>query len=372
MTIHLIKDTELSAEVFTAVYDLLTAVDGTIQFKCDPESIVDFTEEDLYLNRYEDEREYGQMKMPPKHSIIQSDSRRSFPAEVKTATWEILFNKCNKYRRSREIPNEEMVLLLTDISNTHNWFASLDEMQPTNGFIHTADWDMFLSCPKQFPIAYEVIALLMHKYTFDSDRPIIDQVHHRAIGCVSDFCMKKSEIILKMRTADVCGECMTKLKARMPMQDIMHALNIMDSLRLKMLYAQNFKQHVELSKIVIIDRDNKKRICLPDFGNIEIRLTPMEMTLYILFMKYPEGLYLSDLKNHVAELEEIYMDTTQTGLRDERIRRINKLINLSNNYTSIQMTRIKKAFEEALGPELAKHYYIQGGIGERKGIGVVV
>ena len=36
MTIYLIKDTELSAEVFTAVYDLLTAVDGTIQFKCDP------------------------------------------------------------------------------------------------------------------------------------------------------------------------------------------------------------------------------------------------------------------------------------------------------------------------------------------------
>jgi hypothetical protein len=34
------------------------------------------------------------------------------------------------------------------------------------------------------------------------------------------------------------------------------------------------------------------------------------------------------------------------------------------------MTRIKKAFEEALGPELAKHYYIQGGNGERKRVGV--
>jgi hypothetical protein len=333
--------------------------------------MVDFTEEDLNLNRYEDEREYGEMKMPPKHSIIQSDSRRSFPAEVKTATWETLFKKCNKYRKSREIPKEEIVLLLTDISNTHNWFASLDEMQPTNGFIHTADWEMFLSCPKQFPIAYEVIALLMHKYTFDSDRPIIDQVHHRAIGCVSDFCMKKSEIILKMRTADVCGDCMTKLKARMPMQDIMHALNIMDSLRLKMLYAQNFKQHVELSKIVIIDRDNKKRICLPDFGNIEIRLTPMELTLFMFFLKYPEGIYLSDLKNHKDELEELYMETTHSGSRQERIGRINRLINLSTNYVSIQMTRIKKAFEEALGPELAKHYYIQGGNGERKGIGLI-
>jgi len=104
MTIHLIKGTELSAEAFTAVYDLLTAFDGTILFKCDPESMVDFTDEDLYLYRYQDERECGQKKMPRKHSIIQSVSRRSFPAEIKTATWEILFKKCNKYRRSTEIP----------------------------------------------------------------------------------------------------------------------------------------------------------------------------------------------------------------------------------------------------------------------------
>ena len=368
MTIHLIKDTELSAEVFTAVYDLLTAVDGTIQFKCDPESMVDFDQDELHINRYEDVKEHGQMKMPPKYSSVTT-SNYTYPADIRTASWDTFFNKCNKYRRSRSIPQQDMVLLLTDMSNTQNWFASLDEIQPNNGFIHTADWQMFLSCPRQFPIAYEVIALLMHKYTFDSEKPIIEQVHHRAIGCVSDFCMKKSEIILKMRTADVCGECMTKLKARMPMQDIIHALNIMDSLRLKMLYAQNFKQHVELSKVLIVDRDNKKRLYLPDFGNIEIRLTPMEMTLYLLFMKYPEGLYLSDLNNHRAELENIYMDTTHSGSSYLRIERIDRLINLSTNYASIQMTRIKKAFEEAIGADLAKHYYIQGGNGERKRIG---
>ena len=364
MTIHLIKSAELSAETFIAVYDLLTAVDGTIQFKCDPESIIDFTEDHLYIKRYEDEKAYGQMKTPPPRSYTTSDSIITFPAQIRTASWDTFFNKCNKYRLSRSIPQEEMVLLLTNISNTHNWFASLDEMQPNNGFIHTADWEMFLSCPKQFPIAYEVVALLLHKYTFDTDKPLIEQLHSRAIGCVSDFCREKKDIILKMRTADVCGECMTKLKSRMPMQDIIHALNIMDSLRLKMLYAQNFKQHVELSELYIHPRTNK--IYLPGFSNIEIKLRPLEKTLYFLFMRYPNGLFLSDLPDHRDELTNIYEHISHTGTRVEMRERINDLVNVLSNSASEKISRIKRAFEEAIGQDLAKHYYIQGGNGERK------
>ena len=52
MTIHLIKDSKLTAEVFTAKYDFLTAVDERIQFKCDPESMIDFTREDLCIRKF--------------------------------------------------------------------------------------------------------------------------------------------------------------------------------------------------------------------------------------------------------------------------------------------------------------------------------
>jgi hypothetical protein len=53
MTIHLIKSAELSAEVFTAVYDLLTAVDGTITIKCDPASVINFDQEEIFKRFYE-------------------------------------------------------------------------------------------------------------------------------------------------------------------------------------------------------------------------------------------------------------------------------------------------------------------------------
>lgn len=368
MTIHLIKSAELSAEVFTAVYDLLTAVDGAITIKCDPASVIDFSQEEIFRRFYEDEDAFSKMTEPPLYGMINLESRKSFPTYVKTASWSTFFKKCQTYRSTHSIPDQDMVLILSEIGNKYNWFATLDKESPNNGFVHTADWDMFLSCPKKFPIAYEVIALLLHRFSFDAQKPVTEQAHAKAIGCVSDLCMEKKDIILKMRTADVCGECMTKLKARMPMQDIIHALGIMDSLRVKMLYAQNFKQHVELSEVYIDPRNNK--IYLPGFSNIEIKLRPLEKALYFLFRRYPEGLYLSDLKNYKCELEEIYMKISNTGLLSEMKDRIEALVDVTNkNSASEKISRIKRAFEEAIGPDLAKHYYIQGGNGERKRVG---
>ena len=138
---------------------------------------------------------------------------------------------------------------------------------------------------------------------------------------------------------------MTKLKQRMPMPDIMHALKIMDSLRVKMLYAQNFKQHVELSEVYVDPRNNK--IYLPGFSNIEIKLRPLEKALYFLFRRYPNGLFLSDLPDHRDELSDIYEQISHTGTRTEMRDRINDLVNVLSNSASEKISRIKRAFEEA-------------------------
>lgn len=367
MTIHLIKSAELSPELFTSVYDLLTAVDGTLQFKCDPNSIVHFQEDELYKRYFADEEVFTKKEQPPVFHMLGSNSMMEFPTEVTTASWKTFFAKCEQYRKARLLPKEDMVLLLTDVGNKYNWFATLDQNTTNNGFIHTADWEVFLTCHRQFPIAYEVIALLMHKFSFDPTKPVVEQAHTRAIGCVNDLCMEKREIILKMRTADVCGDCMSKLKEKMPMTDMLHALNIMDSLREKMMYAQNFKQYVPLSKVKIVSGSN--RIFLPDFGNIEIKLRPLEKALYFLFIRYKEGLFLTELIDHKQELFDIYTQISNTGTIDEMRERINDLVNVLSNSASEKISRIKRVFEEAIGPDLAKNYYIQGGNGERKKVG---
>jgi hypothetical protein len=238
---------------------------------------------------------------------------------------------------------------------------------PYNGFIHTADWNHFIKCLDSFPIAYEVVALILQKHMFNDYNELRTSVHLDPIGCFNDMCLEKKDIKLKMRTADICSECMVKLKGKLTFAEINQALNIMESLRVKMLFSQNFKQSVPLSKLVI---DNRKRIFLPDFGNIEIKLRPLEKTLFFLYLRHPAGIGLSFLCDYKNELYEIYTSLSSIGDLYEMRNRIDEMVNITSNSAVEKISKIKAAFVKAIGDELAKAYYIQGGNGEVKKVGL--
>ena len=48
--------------------------------------------------------------------------------------------------------------------------------------------------------------------------------------------------------------------------------------------------------------DSTGNLVLPDAGNAKIKLTPMERTLYILFLRYPEGINADELWRYWDEL----------------------------------------------------------------------
>jgi hypothetical protein len=114
----------------------------------------------------------------------------------------------------------------------------------------------------------------------------------------------------------------------------------------------------------------ENNLVIPAYGNLEIRMTPLEKSLYLLFRRYPEGIRLTDLVEHKSELQEIYTNISSLesliGMRQS----IDDICNALHNSASEKIARIKGHFERALGKELAKHYYIQGKRGERKRIGM--
>jgi hypothetical protein len=179
--------------------------------------------------------------------------------------------------------------------------------------------------------------------------------------------MQKSDIILKMRTADICPDCMEKLQSNLSTIEISHALSIMESLRIKMLFAQNFRQTSPPSRL---KKDRHGRIFLPDYANIEIRLPAMEKALYILFLRHPEGIYISQLSDFRDELSDIYLQISTRGLREDMRLRIDDLTNILNDQVSVKFSRIKRAFIDVIGESLADHYIIKGENAERKGIGL--
>jgi ribosomal protein S17E len=112
--------------------------------------------------------------------------------------------------------------------------------------------------------------------------------------------------------------------------------------------------------------DERKKIFLPDFGNIEIKLRPLEKTLYLFYLNHPEGVGLSFLRGKREELYEIYTSLSSIGNLQEMKNRIDEMTNITSNSAAEKISKIKKAFVKAIGEELAKNYYIQGGNGEVK------
>jgi hypothetical protein len=379
MKVHLIKDSAVEKEVFSEVVDLLQSIDGPIKFYYDTTNIINFTEDDVVEHKMHDQKTFEKSKQiysefgnisHSKVSYSKSYATRplkifDFPLFRKTTKWTTIFDKCNSYRKKNNIPNNEFVLLLTEVSNTNNWFASLDEKMPFNGFIHTSDWNHYIKCQDSFPIAFEVIALILQKHMFNDYNEARSSVHIDAIGCINDLCLEKKNIILKLRTADVCQDCMKKLAGKLSIAEIQHALNIMESLRVKMLFSQNLKQNVLLSKLII---DERNRIFLPDFGNIEIKLRPLEKALYQLYLNHPEGIGLSFLCDHKEELYSIYSNLSSIGALNEMKERIDDIVDVTKNSTVEKISKIKATIVKAIGEKLAKHYYIHGANGELKKI----
>jgi hypothetical protein len=81
---------------------------------------------------------------------------------------ENVFDKCKEYRITSKIPQDELVILLTDIGNEYNWFGSIDA-DMRNVFIHTSDWNYyFQGLHERFPITYEIISWLFRIIMFDN------------------------------------------------------------------------------------------------------------------------------------------------------------------------------------------------------------
>lgn len=359
MNVHLIPAHDLNDELYARVLSLLQAVPGVNKFIPSGEGRIKLPEDILEDQELPNPKRFEKQQMP------QKSAARTwiFPNLRGAVQWKDLFQEIQDYRDRNTIPDKQFAILLTPTANKKNWFATLDEERPYNGFIHTDEWEHYITCDPAIPIAFEVIALILQKNIFDNFEQVRSLTHERAIGCISDLCLKKSDIILKMRTADICPHCMERVQRQLSMPEIHHALSLLESLRVKMLYAQNFRQNSPPSKLEV---RRGGRIFLTDYGNVEIRMPTLEKALYILFLRYPDGLFLSSLADHRTELYTIYGQISTRGMQKDMDRRIDEMTNILREQLSIKISRIKKAFTDAIGQTLADQYIIQGENAARK------
>ena len=85
-------------------------------------------------------------------------------------------------------------------------------------------------------------------------------------------------------------------------------------------------------------------------------------TLYIFFLRHPEGIYLKDIADYRGELIQIYRLLTTKGDSIEQSEAvIDRLIDTTQGNLLCQyMCRISEAFRNVLSTDLAKKYTIAG------------
>jgi hypothetical protein len=362
MKINLIRDNNVDQEVYAQVVDLLQSTPGAIQFigelEVEKEPQIQFSRSINRLNI--------DLKKEENEDEIISNANISLEPEKYRFSWRSLFQRSNKVRAAESIPNKEATFLITEKENELNYFSAFDPQNPTNGFIQATDWDLFIDAPAAYPIAYEVIATFLQSQMFRSMEEVLELTHRKPIGCLNDFCQDKSQVLLKLRTADICKNCMSILKERVDPFILKHAIALMESLRLKMKFVQNIDDEQIQLKI-----EKKQLHFLGKFGTITITLTPIEMAIYKLFLNHEGGIRFADLVDHKQEFlmyyEELSPHLTNPVCMDTVIKYVRTY---ENNSMSEKVSKIKRKIEEGLGKEQAKPFIIAGQNAEPKRIEV--
>lgn len=114
--------------------------------------------------------------------------------------------------------------------------------------------------------------------------------------------------------------------------------------------------------------DSQKRIYLPDFGNIEVKMHALPKTVYLFFLQHPEGIRIKELYQHKKQLLEIYNTVTNKYENEEIKRAIDDLVDVKKPNINMQCSRIRAAFRNIMDEHVARHYYIDGLNGEPKKI----
>lgn len=100
----------------------------------------------------------------------------------------------------------------------------------------------------------------------------------------------------------------------------------------------------------------------------EIRLSPLDKAVYLLFLRHEEGINFSFLPDYRKELMEIYRSLMNYRTTAAMQKSINDVTDPTNNSINEKCARIRRAFVSALGEVKAGEFYIAGLRGEEKKI----
>ena len=123
-------------------------------------------------------------------------------------------------------------------------------------------------------------------------------------------------------------------------------------------------EKVKLSRLRIT---RQFKILLVDYDK-EIKMGPLPKTVFLFYLRHPEGVKFSYLQDHIKELLRIYGHVSVNDDPKKMRESIASLIDPLSNSICEKCAAIKKAFVLQVNDSIAKNYYVTGMQGGKKGI----
>ena len=122
--------------------------------------------------------------------------------------WSTAFAKLDELRAEHNGAAGLFLMLITKSPNEDNWYAVQDQSNMRNGFGHVDDFRWVTSAPNSVITAHYILKGIFNALITDVGIPWMLLCHDEPRGCFFDFCALKEQLNLKLRTADICGDCM--------------------------------------------------------------------------------------------------------------------------------------------------------------------
>ena len=112
-----------------------------------------------------------------------------------------------------------------------------------------------------------------------------------------------------------------------------------------------------------------KEIILDDFDHREVKMDALTKSIFLLYLKHPEGIRYKELCDHRSELEEIYLSISGRSDMYSIRKSIDDLTDpITSNSINEKVSRAKKAFREVVDVRIARFYFMDGRQGAAKRI----
>ena len=265
-----------------------------------------------------------------------------------------LFKICDDFREKNKKDRNDIAILISPF--TYKNYFSFFEPNSRNIFVCTEHWQLFSNAEKPLLIAHQVIENILQCLASFK----VKNAHNPSIGCINDLCIDKKDITLKLRTADICPECIQLfLQGGVTNAMLFESMKFLEKLRKDFLLQNSYSKKLNPLKLTCI-KNNKGNLEIY-IGEQLIKFTKTELFLYyVICMGKEKGNNFFDnlteetLINGIKISQELQKFNNFGNVNKESYFGVKKLGNIRKNVNFIY-----NRLNETLGPNLASFYIIK-------------